>query len=344
MKRFVGALALFLALPAGAQTGGGGAKPQTDLGPTSSSSDRPWANKVTPEEQKMATDLFREGNALLKESLFVQAAAKYREALKHWNHPGIHYNLALALLNLDQPVEVYLQLEEAMKYGHAPLDTDKFDHAGRYKALIEKQLARVEIVCEAPGARVSLDGHVLFTAPGKSESLVRVGQHTIVAEKTGYVTAQKTPMLPPGVKTTVDLKLYTAEELTHYKRRWHQAMPWSILAAGVVVAAVGGILHWQAGEKMKEYDSGVSACSMGSMNGGCMPDGDLAGKRSAAEALQGVAIAGYAIGGAIVVTGGVLAYLNRAQPYRVIPDRETPVSVLPLIGPTGGGAVATFHF
>ena len=39
-----------------------------------------------------------------------------------WDHPGIHYNLALALLNMDQPVEVYQNLENAIKYGAEPLD------------------------------------------------------------------------------------------------------------------------------------------------------------------------------------------------------------------------------
>src|SRR5437879_5618527 len=82
------------------------AQAQSEL-PGSRAAERPWVRGVPAAEQKVALDLFREGNTLLKESLFVQAAAKYREALRHWNHPGIHYNLALALLNLDQPVEVY---------------------------------------------------------------------------------------------------------------------------------------------------------------------------------------------------------------------------------------------
>src|SRR3954454_2214857 len=86
---------------------------QSEL-PGSKAAERPWVLGVSAVEQKAALNLFREGNALLKESLFVQAAAKYREALRHWNHPGIHYNLALALLNLDQPVEVYKQLETAL--------------------------------------------------------------------------------------------------------------------------------------------------------------------------------------------------------------------------------------
>jgi hypothetical protein len=67
----------------------------------SQTTDRPWVKGVSAADQSAAIELFHEGNGLLKESLFVQAAAKYREALHHWDHPGIHYNLALALLNLD---------------------------------------------------------------------------------------------------------------------------------------------------------------------------------------------------------------------------------------------------
>jgi tetratricopeptide (TPR) repeat protein len=316
---------------------------QTDLGASTQPSERPWAKAVTPAEQKLATDLFREGNGLLKESLFVAAAAKYREALAHWNHPGIHYNLALALLNLDQPVEVFTQLEEAMKYGAAPLDADKFEHAGRYKALIEKQLARVEVTCYQDAAIVSMDGRQLFFAPGRYEGLVRVGQHTIVAQKMGYITTQKSPMLPPGQKTTIDMKLFTADDLTHYKRRWPNWIPWTTLGAGVLLAGVGGILHWQASESFKQYDQGVARCAMAGMTGGCMPDGALAGKKASGENLQVGAFTLYAFGGAAIVAGATLVGLNRARPFRVSPDSDK-VSLMPLMGPNGGGLVATIHF
>ena len=336
MKRILVAAALLVCTPALAQQPTG--KAQADLG---TAPDRPWAKGVSPDEQRIAIDLFREGNGLLKESLFVQAAAKYREALRHWNHPGIHYNLALALLNLDQPVEVFAQLEEAMRYGSAPLDADKFDHATRYRALIEKQLARVLVTCEVAGAGVTLDGQPLFTAPGKYEGLVRVGQHTIVASKTGYVSTQKTPILLAGQRSTIDLKLFTADELTQYRRRWPNAMPWSVLAAGIVVAGVGGIMHWQASESIKSYDNGVSACGAQSPTGGCVPDATLAGKKSTGESLQGAAFAAYGVGAALVVTGGVLAYLNRARPYHVERDK---LSLLPVLAPTGAGLIASLHF
>lgn len=316
---------------------------QSELPGNQSTIDRPWSHGVSAAEQRRALELFREANALLKESLFVQAAEKYREALRHWNHPGIHYNLALALLNLDQPVEVYRQLETALSYGPAPLDADKFEHANRYKALIEKQLARVDVRCSQSGAMVTMDGQRLFIAPGHYEGLVRVGQHTVVAERRGYVSVQKTETLPPGQTTKIELRMFTAEQLTRYKRRWPLYMPIAVLAAGVVVAGVGGILHWQANESFKAYDSGVSSCSLGSATGGCTPNSALASKRSTGDAEQGTAFAFYGIGAAAIVAGGVLTYMNRARPYHV-DEEPPPVVVAPVVSSNGAGASVTVRF
>ena len=85
---------------------------------------RPWARGVSEQNQRRANELVQEGNALIKESFFAQAVAKYREALEHWDHPGVHYNLALALLTLDEPVATHRHLSEAMKYGAAPIGQD----------------------------------------------------------------------------------------------------------------------------------------------------------------------------------------------------------------------------
>ena len=317
---------------------------QTDLGTQVTNEERPWAKAVKPEDQKVATDLFREGNGLLKESLYVQASQKYKEALTKWDHPGIHYNLALALLNLDQPVEVYQQLEEAMKFGPAPLDADKFQHASRYKTLIEKQLARVEVRCTELGAQVTMDGRILFTAPGRHESLVRIGQHSFVGTKLGFVPTQKTPLLPPGQKTIVDLKMFTDDQMTIYKRRWHNAIPWTVFGAGVVIAGVGGVLHWQSSEQIKAYDKGILACGEASATGGCTPDDALRNKKTHSEALQIGAFAAYGIGAATVIIGSVLAVVNRAKPERVNPDKDPKISISPIFAPGGAGVVTTIQF
>ena len=174
-----------------------------------------------------------------------------------------------------------------MKYGDAPLDADKYAHAHRYRLLIEKQLARVEITCEKPGATVTMDGQTLFTAPGHYESLVRVGQHTIVATQPRLRADAEDADAAAGQKETVALALYTDEQLTQYRRRWSNALPWSVLGAGVAIAGVGGILQSQAIGKLKAYDSGVSTCSIGSPTGGCMPSSALASQKSSGESHAG---------------------------------------------------------
>ena len=50
--------------------------------------------------------------------------------------------------------------------------------------------------------------------------------------------------------------------------------------------------------------------------------------------------------GAALVTGAVLVYLNRLQPYQVTQDeaKSTAASVTPFLGAGGGGASAAFRF
>lgn len=307
---------------------------------------RPWAQGVSPEDQKVALELFRDGNALLKNSVFVAAAAKYREALKHWDHPAIHYNLVLALLNLDQPVEVHDHLKEAMKYGPAPLDQDKFEQARAFNNLIEKQLARVSISCEEPGARVLMDGQPLFTAPGKYEAWVRAGPHSIVATKEGFLPNQLSKSLPSGEVSQFNLKLYSEDDLTQYRRRWSTWVPWSVVGAGVVVGGAGALLHMQAANDFKNFDQGVTQC------GGCFPPSSLAGKKSQGDTFQSIAIGSYVAGGAILATGAVLLYMNRLQPYRIDTSTDVDpsasskpeVTVLPYVAPNQGGLTALARF
>src|SRR5262249_12356787 len=144
--------------------------------------DRPWANGVPPGEQQAALSLFQAGNAQLNDGLFAKAAERYREALKHWQHPAIHYNLALALMNLEQPIETFESRQRAIQYGPAPLEKDKFEHAKEYLVVIEKTIADVEVSCDKVGAEVLVDGKKVFTGPGKYAGKVKIGKHTFIAQ------------------------------------------------------------------------------------------------------------------------------------------------------------------
>jgi hypothetical protein len=303
--------------------------------------ERPWAVGVSPERQKVALERLQEGNALVKESLFLQAAEKYREALAIWDHPGIHYNLALALLSLDQPLEVHQQLESALRYGIAPLDKDKFDHARSYLMLIEKQLASIDVRCEVAGATVSLDGRVLFQAPGRYQSLVRPGPHTVTAAKDGFPTTERTKVLIPGEPSLFQLKLYAAGELIGYRRRFPAWQPVSVTVAGGVLLAAGVLLTLEAKSRYDAFDQQLKA----QCNIGCVPDPSLAAIRNRGDTYQTLATISFAVGAAAVVGGIWLLYLNTPVPYRIEPaERQTSISLLPVLDAHGAGMVGLARF
>ena len=80
--------------------------------------------------------------------------------------------------------------------------------------------------CQKDGAKVSVDGKEVFTVekgkPNIFKGRVPIGKHTFVAEKPGYATPVDAPFIDPGETFRIELKLYTAEELTRYKRRWKE--------------------------------------------------------------------------------------------------------------------------
>jgi len=315
---------------------------QADTGGVSASDggdDRPWAKGVSSADQKAALALFSEGNSMLRDSLFVRAVEKYKEAIGHWAHPAIYYNLSLALLNLDKPLEVHESLKKTLLYGAAPIGDDKFEHAQSYLRLVEKQLATIAVTCDVKGAKVTLDGHDLFVGPGKYEALVLAGEHTVVAAKVGYVTTTVTRMLAPDKTETFTLKMFTDDELTRYRRKWEVWKPWTVVGGGSALVVIGGTLHLLARSKFTTYDDRIAAC------GGCVPSSKLSAKKDNASLMQVTAFTGYLLGGAAVATGAILLYMNRAKPYRIDPSElNKPVTVVPLLAPDTAGIAASFRF
>src|SRR6185295_15375657 len=105
------------------------ATPPTSTAQPEAPSVRPWADKVAEGAQKQALALFEEGNKLFETSQHAAALAKYREALKFWDHPAIRYNTAVALINLDQPLAANENLDLALRYGEAPFSPETHQQA-----------------------------------------------------------------------------------------------------------------------------------------------------------------------------------------------------------------------
>jgi len=317
--------------------------------------ERPWARGVSPQDQKIALNLFHDGNVQLNDGLFIKAAEKYREALKHWQHPAIHYNLALALLNLDQPIEVYNSLLKAIAFGTAPLEKEKFEHAKEYLLLIQQQLADIEVSCDKKGAKVSVDGKEAFTV-GKPDPVtgqlltkfaekVKIGKHQFVAEKEGYQARIKAPYIGPGEHFRIELKLYTAEDLTRYHRKFDRTwIPYAVAGGGLVIAGVGALLQLSAKSSYNDFDKRVEQCSM--MNSGCTVSSDLTSIKNSGDTKKTMSYVAYGIAAGAVLTGLALVVLNRRQPYQVKPEDLTgeQLSIAPIVAPGLTGIGAMGHF
>ncbi len=308
--------------------------------------ERPWAKGVSKDSQAKAIALFKEGNGALKDSIFPSAVEKYREALKFWDHPAVHYNLALALVNLDKPIEVHDHLQAALKYGPAPLDDDKFQQAQRYMALVDRQLTKVQVSTSVPGASVRLDGQQLFVGPGKWEGPVRAGQHTLTASKDGFLPDERALTFGGGDTQSFDMRVFREEELMEYTRPFPAAIPWATLGVGVAAAGTGLGLHLAANDNFKKYDAQIATCAGDSPNG-CAPGAanTQLHYRTDATGMQTAGIAMYAVGGAAIATSIVLFVVGQPVATRkTVTIDASKVTVVPIISPNGAGAMASLEF
>ncbi len=314
--------------------------------------DRPWAEGVSEENQEKAREIFKDANDLILQQFFKRAAVSYREALKYWDHPAIHYNLSLALMNLDQPLELYESLGKAIEHGVYPLiDESNFKRAEDYRNLLAQQLAHVEIVCDKRNAQVTLDGKEIFVGPGTYKRAALAGQHSLVATKQGYITENKQLVLSPGKHVRIEIRLYTREELLRVKRPFKKWLPWTVAGSGAAVAVLGGILHWRAKTNYEGFDSEFDALFPD--NGALETDipGDLSGRLTRADWQQRIGVTSYLLGGTALATGLVLVFLNQPTTTQVDkPGTEVKesvrdnVSLAPVVGPGTAGITAGFRF
>ncbi len=319
-----------------------------DLATAQQDDSRPWAKGVSPEEQRKALALFNVANGMLRDALFPKAAEKYREALTHWDHPAISYNLALALVNLDQPVEMHAALEKSLVHGAAPLGDDKFARAKDFKLLVEKQLVKVEYTVVEPGAVLILDGKEVLQGPGTFAALLRAGEHSIAARAEGYSPTQLNLKLGGGETSRLELKLFTDAELTREKRKMPSWIPYSVLGAGVVLGGVGALLHTSAKGGFSDYDQAIEDCANADPTHGCSdPDPATFALKSDAESKQTLAAAMYTVGGLTVAAGVVLVVLNRPKTFRIDPLEKQGgegISITPVFGRDLAGVAAAGRF
>lgn len=277
----------------------------------------PWGEGVSTADRERARALFDQGNALNDDSLFVEAAERYRQALAHWQHPAIQLNLAKTLLHLQRLVEAFHLLRAATRYGPDPHDTpDEYRWALERLARIERGLVVVEVLCSQPGVEVSLDGERLFYSPGVVRRHLLPGEHTLVASKPGHLTESKTVELAAGAEMRVLFALPAIEDTTVDRRRWPRWQPWAVLGGAAAIGAAGAVLRWRAEVDFDRYDRAFSlACQ-----DGCPDDqvsDSIAAMRGRAVWENRAAMGAFAAAGLGLLAGTAMLVLNQPRSYRV---------------------------
>ncbi|MCG8419010.1 MAG: tetratricopeptide repeat protein, partial [Proteobacteria bacterium] len=209
-----------------------------------------------PETYARANALFEDGNRALADGLFKRAVTLYRQALTHWDHAFVRYNLALALLELGQPIAAHANITHALRCPD-DLGQDRHEQARSYQRMLERQLARIEVTCTEPGANVRLDGALVVQCPGRRTQLIAPGPHQLVASKRGHRDRVETLSLPPGAERSARITIdpIPPPAPAQPQRRWAQWKPWVVVAAGGLVAGAGGVMHWRSSAEFSRADS-----------------------------------------------------------------------------------------
>jgi hypothetical protein len=297
---------------------------------------RAWAVGVSQSEQQTALRLYVEGNREFAQARFAQALARYKEAIRHWDHPAIRFNIAVCLIHLDQPLEAKGNLERSLTYGDRALGADLYGQGLTYRKLLDAQLAFVKITCQEPGTQVTLDGKFLLTGPGSKEESLLPGEHQAVATRTGFLTASKALVLVAGKRTTHEIRPLEPRAVTRMVRRWEPWRPWAVLVGGSALVGLGALSYVASVRRFADYDRLVAKNCADGCNAEMLSAVANIGRIKDSAVLDRVFAASlFSTGGAVVVAGVIGLILNQ-QRLQLETNHAQPV-----VQPTHGGATLT---
>ena len=285
----------------------------------------PWSRGISKDDQRRALQLFRDGNVLLEQSRYTEAVARYERALESWDHPNIRYNMAFCLINMRQPLAAWTHLQQALRFGEAPLGERIHAEAMRTVAILESSLAQLTLTSSQPGIRVLVNGDEVLSGPGEHTMKLLAGRHQVVATRRGHITESRALDLPAGKPVVERIALARVKVRVlreNYERRWSWWVPWSVAGSSIVLGLAGGGFYLSARSDIDDYDRTLAQmCPSGCADDEIPPS--LKEKEQAGKSKSGVAIGLWGVGGALAITGGVMAILNRPRLQRE--RRVTPL-------------------
>lgn len=281
--------------------------------------DMPWASGVSDATQAQANELYAEGNELFAHQDNTGALAKYQAAIALWDHPRIRFNMAVTLIRLDRILEAADALDAALRYGDKPFAPDLYQRVLDDQQLVRGRVGELEISCQQADVHLLLDGKPFATCPATKKQRVLAGEHILVGEKANYLTISRRVVVTGGKTATEDVALVPIEDAVVLHYRYPRWMPYTVAGAGAAIALGGLGLYFASTSQMDRFDADFAMqCPQGCK----LADYPLlADERDSARLKDKLAIGMLIGGGAVAVTGVVLAVIN-SRATRVLPSVE----------------------
>lgn len=302
----------------------------------------PYECDTSEAAKQRARLLFKDALSLIVKGRYEAGTVGLRKALKHWNHPRIHFYIADTLLNLDRIVAAYEHIVLALGHGEAGLEAEEYQKARLYERQLRRQIAILTVVCSEPDANVKLNGKPLSVGRASITLYLLPGEHELQARKRGFLPATSTVTLRASSDTQV--MLHMVRQGARGPRRWAQWKPWTVLGGGLGLGLVGGLLDWRARANLRRFRDGFTVACPAGCNNDQLP-GDIHLLNSRATWQRRTAYSAYSIAGAAILGGVALIYLNRPEEQNSqVVHNEKLVSVRPFLSIDHQGLSAYVRF
>ena len=298
----------------------------------------PWYEQSNVDDRQRAQALFAKAIEKHQQLLREDARELYEQALAQWDNPDIRWNLALVLEDLGQYLQAHDQLERARRWREA-LGAERLrDVEARIQALEIQRLARIEAEVPEPGADIKLDDQRWFRGADRRSTLVLPGTHSVAATKPGYFPVTRSVYVTAGQQAHVALPM-DADHLIE-TRRWATWKPWSVIATGLAVAAVGAGLEAQA---FAQRTTAAAALDDRCHTLICEPSAPPS-VYDRAVTRHALAIGAFAVGGTTLAVGLALAWLNRPRMHRTEVQAAPGIELTPILSPQQAEALVKIRF
>ena len=190
-----------------------------------------------------ARELFEQGYAALVDGRFPEARDLLAQSLEREGRPATAFNLVLALLGTEQPLDAAGVCERLLAGGYGELAADARAEAERECARAEREVGAILVAVDVADAQVAIDGEAVDAAE-RGPFRVNPGPHVVSASVPDGRRAEGRVRVGRGETVQVTLELGPALDTGSTDSDGAPIWPWIALGAGaaIVIGVVALVL------------------------------------------------------------------------------------------------------